>query len=177
MWSHILLWMQTLTSTEPCEAGALELSDVSVMGLLADMAHGAWMGAEHTVQSQLHGSFQVRTTAKPVSSALCRQHAYAYTCLFLSGGVPIHAPACLCCMQRTHRLSMSHTLYTAAACLTDWQQGLYAKTCLGKLSSKTQTCILGEGCDQMFDHPAAASNINETNSASIDCALVFSCRL
>jgi len=49
-----------------------------------------------------------------------------------------------CCMQRTHRLSMSHTLYTAAACLTDWQQGLYAKTCLGKLSSKTQTCTLGK---------------------------------
>ena len=62
--------MQTLTSTEPCEAGALELSDVSVMGLLAHMAHGAWMGAEHTARSQLHGSFQVRTTAKPVPSAL-----------------------------------------------------------------------------------------------------------
>ncbi len=70
MWSYTLLWMQTLSSTEPCEAGALELSDVSVMGLLADMAHGAWMGAEHTARSQLHGSFQVRMTAKPVPSAL-----------------------------------------------------------------------------------------------------------
>ena len=77
MWSHILLWMQTLTSREPCEAGALELSDVSVMGILAHMAHDAWMGAEHTAQSQLHGSFQVRISAKPVPSALCRQHAYA----------------------------------------------------------------------------------------------------
>ncbi len=113
MWSHILLWMQTLTSTEPCEAGALELSDVSVMGLLADMAHGAWMGAEHTVQSQLHGSFQVRTTAKPVSSALCRQHAYAYTCLFLSGGVPIHAPACLLHAKDTQ---VEHVTYTVYCC-------------------------------------------------------------
>ena len=70
MWSYILLWMQTLTSTEPCEAGAMELLDVSVMGLLAHMAHGACMGAEHTARSQLHGSFQVRKSAKPVPSAL-----------------------------------------------------------------------------------------------------------
>ncbi len=34
---------------------------------------------------------------------------------------------------------VEHVAYTvpAAACLTDWQQGHYAKTCLGKLSSKT----------------------------------------
>ncbi len=72
---------------------------------------------------------------------------------------------------------MSHTLYPAAACLTDWQQCHYAGTCLGKLSNTTQMCMLGEGRDQMSYHPAAASNIFEMTSASIDCVLLFSCRL
>ena len=48
---------------------------------------------------------------------------------------------------------------------------------MGELSNNTQTCTLGKGCDQVFHHPAAASNVFEMTSASIDCAFLFSCRL